>query len=331
MSILKAILRYIFKALNISIYPPYVDDLGHSQQSMALPGDMKDALLYGFVYEGDHAKMQSVVDKLLNAPSGGDVTYGVVGKHALLAFMHVEKMGSRAEKIGYSDDHEAAFFIPLLAKGGGLDRVVLWPVYVYVDVYQVAVTGRETEGWRKAYGTVTIPDDPATAQAFSVVTRIFRTFSDTTKSEVTELVELERKGATPGPAATWTTFEEVLAAIKDFWQDVDQFDMSKFETAFDIMLHLFEAELPIVNLKQFRDSCDSRRACYQALVESSIGIDDFKGGGELAHEFELKITQCESDRIADDLGLPAPALSKLAFYLRFDGTAKHGWEVWKAT
>lgn len=88
----------------------------------------------------------------------------------------------------------------------------------------------------------------------------------------------------------------------------------------------------IVFLKQFRDVSDASLACYQAIVETSIKLSIFRGGGILKGHYELILNHFDSHPIAQDLGLDVgrqPVIE--AFWFDFDFIVETGTEIWKAS
>jgi hypothetical protein len=315
----------------MSTYPDYIDDTGHGQACMPFPGLMKDTHAYLFAFKGTVPALQALVDKFLNLPNNDEVQYSVLGDNVFVTFMHVAQLSSMVEVIGYSDDHEVGFWVPLLAKPRhGLERVVFWMPYVIIDVYEGMVTGREGWGWRKCYGDVTVPESPDNADSFAAATHVFKTFSATTEGKVETIVTLKRD--TPAKAeTTWQKLGEAAHAVKQLWSGGGPVKPHLWELAINLAEHLSHENAPIANLKQFRDVNDSSKACYQAITESTIGVKAFHGGGLLTGIYTLDITDTASHPIAQDLGITVPAKADWAIWTHMDMTADIGTEVWKAT
>src|SRR4030067_385621 len=68
------------------VLPLYVDDLGHGLQVPEIPASCDDCTLFSFFLPADHAAMQALVDRFLNAPARGAVRYRVIGAHARATF-----------------------------------------------------------------------------------------------------------------------------------------------------------------------------------------------------------------------------------------------------
>jgi hypothetical protein len=316
-----------------SSYPPYIDDLGHGQGCMAFPGAMKDSHAYLFAFQGDAPAIQSLVDKFLNPPNNDEIEYSLIGDSVFITFMHVEKLSSEVDVIGYSDDHECGIWVPLLARPkNGMERIVFWMPYIVIDVYEGMVTGREGWGYRKCYGNVTVANSPAEADLFEAATHLFRTFSPQTEGRVETLVTVRRDpGSEDGHTSEWTKLADAARDIKQLWTGGTPAKVHLWQILIDVAIHLLKEQVPIVNLKQFRDVQDSTRACYQAITEAGIGIHKFKGGGFLKGTYTLDILPAASHPIAQDLGIAVPARAQWAIWALADMSADTGKEVWKAT
>jgi hypothetical protein len=88
--------------------------------------------------------------------------------------------------------------------------------------------------------------------------------------------------------------------------------------------------LPIVNLKQFRDSQDSTRACYQAIVETACRPTKVYAGGVMDGSYCLELSHYASHRIAEDLGIRAPCPVRATFWTKLDYDIEAGVEAWRA-
>jgi hypothetical protein len=89
--------------------------------------------------------------------------------------------------------------------------------------------------------------------------------------------------------------------------------------------------VPLVNLKQFRDVADPTRACFQSITEAPIRMDSFGGGWFLSGSYELVISPAESHQIVSDFGLAGNVVPvELAWWMRMEFSAMPGKDVWKA-
>jgi len=86
--------------------------------------------------------------------------------------------------------------------------------------------------------------------------------------------------------------------------------------------------IPLVFLKQFRDAQNTRKACYQRLIEAPLKVEMFYEGGLFAEPYTLNITSLASHPLAQILGLKdAEQKSTLGAWMRVDFALKSGREV----
>ncbi|RYE94192.1 MAG: hypothetical protein EOO75_02590 [Myxococcales bacterium] len=104
-------------------------------------------------------------------------------------------------------------------------------------------------------------------------------------------------------------------------------DWAFFVDAFEDLLG---GHMPMVFLKQFRDSATSTRACYQAIVEASATVKSVSRGGLLAGGWTLDLNQYDSLKMRDRLGLEAQTTVAHGFWLDFTFSMDLGGEVWRA-
>ena len=312
-------------------YPRYISDYGHGEISLELPGIMDTTQAFVFAFPADAGAVQGLVDTFLNAPAQGAVQYSMLGDQVFTAFLHCAHLTSNVELMGWAVDHECGLWVPLLARGGGLDRIVVWMPYIFIDWQQGMITGREALGYRKSLGSVTIPLNPDDAASFVVQTDVFPTFSDATQEVRRTLLTLERAGKLGPLPSDWTELHAAYKAIHGVWtNDLGKLEAHRWEIAVDVAKLLFEMAIPIVNLKQFRAAHDTTRACYQAIIECSIGIRKFHAGGFIKEAYLLNIADVASHQVARDLGLAVPVKADFGLWLSLDMSADTGREVWKA-
>jgi len=320
-------------------YPPYISDHGHGEVCMAIPGVVQDGLMFMFAFRADTSRVQQLVDTFLNQPAKGAVEYAVLGGHVFVSFLK-GRLTSSGEVVGYIDDNECGFWVPLVARSGkdGSTRLVFWMPYILIDNFEGMVTGREVWGYHKGVGPVVVPASPSGATSFEASTRIFKVFSPETRGVIEPLVRIDRA---PGQEqiraeSLYADGQELLQAFTQSWLGDSEataegkLPIPRWKLLIDVLKLLVHHQVPVVNLKQFRDAKDGNRACYQALIEGPLTVTRFGGAGPLLGDFTLNITPCQSHPIAADLGLQLPAQSRFGLWVRMDFTVEPGQEVWKA-
>jgi hypothetical protein len=86
--------------------------------------------------------------------------------------------------------------------------------------------------------------------------------------------------------------------------------------------------LPIVSLKQFRDTARPQSACYQAIVNATMDVGKVHGMGLLRGEYAVKIHRYASAPIVEELGLrvehDGTLRPRMAYWASFDCTIDQG-------
>jgi hypothetical protein len=195
-------------------------------------------------------------------------------------------------------------------------------------------TGREVWGYPKEISTFVVPRDPATADTFVVDATIFRNFSKTTLGTFEPLIKIQRSAAaaTPPAAGGWTGFGHMAREVGEALAGAARkFSIAGVAEAAEFAELGLTMNVPLVNLKQFRDVADPTRACFQSITEAPIRMDSFGGGWFLSGSYELVISPAESHQIVSDFGLAGNVVPvELAWWMRMEFSALPGKDVWKA-
>lgn len=277
--------------------PRFVSFIGHGAASLAPPGVFTGATSYAFGFRASKPAMQSLVDSMLNPVGGTSVRYDVAVGAAMATFMGIERCTSGTDEIGWEPGRECALWVPLIETelATGRQRVVLWTPYIVIDYTIGLLTGREVWGWPKVGGHITLPgDDPSGPATWGCSTTLLDTLAPGTRARVGPLLTVTGKAPLTDDPSRWSIGREVAEIFVDELLD---------GIATELSHELLDGPiLPTVQLKQFRDSLDPTRACYQAIVDSPAQISGFAGGWPLEWwSYEFAITTCESHQIVRDL------------------------------
>ncbi len=307
--------------------PRYISRLGHGEQAVRPPGIVKGAKTYCWFVPASTAAMQKTVDTFLNAPAMGAVEYQVLGDRALLSYLDGRALTSLVEEMGFIPDREMAFWIPLLQKRRGrwLPEPVLWMPYVIVDQSIACVTGRELWGFLKEVGTVQFPGDPGNDGSFRGNAMTFMRLNADERGEVRTLARVHHPSGAAGTVA-----DAVVASVDEAVDGVLDALTGIADRA--ILKRLLTANVPLINLKQFRDARRPERACYQALVENACRVERLHGISLLLADHRLDVLDARSHQIAEDLGLASTTNVALGPGLRIDMdfSISAGDEIWRA-
>ena len=335
-----------------SAYPKYIERA--DGQAFNQPYEIKGTKMYGFAVEGSMAKLQEVCDKYLNDPNNGEIEYRPAINYLILTFNKIDSLTSiyppDYDK-GTVHEEEAIFWmLTVVGKRVGplfiAERLAWFMPYLYVNNSPILISGREVYGFFKQLGTFQIPDLNQEPDLLTVDTLVFKEFSPTSQSIDARLLEVQRisTGDKHQAIKTWDSFEEAVRAIASLLFNNDEIAIPGLQLPFNLLEYLLNRVVPLVTLKQIRDVENSKKACYQALIESPMQLQTFYGGklfgfNGFGDQFQLKINNFASQPIVQDLGLdkgyPAGSESvnipvKLGFVLHFDFTLKDGKTVWQA-
>ena len=314
--------------------PPYIER--PAPIAAQPPGFIGDAWVYAF---GLHANLDAIAktcDAYLNPATGRELAYEPAMPMAVVTFLNASRMTSSVAPYGWMAEHECAIWVPLLATdtSGGhrvAKRLVWWMPYVFVDTDAAMATGREVWGYPKQIGWFTLPAAPSTPNAtWTLATRLFTTLNPDTEGRVGPLLSIT--SATAAGADTESTWSSVAEAARDVLaiirRELDMAIWPSLKLAGNLIETIIHHEMPVVNLKQFRDCADPTQACYQAIVEAPCTVQTFYGGGLLSGSHHVSITPAESHPIVGELGLAGPDTQAIyAAWCHMDFLAMPGQEV----
>ena len=317
-------------------YPPYVDDLGHGMQCAQIPAAAVGCSMFTFFVEGQHDAMQALIDTFLNAPAAGAVEYYVVGSSAMFTYSYTERDVSLVQQAGASANFENGIWIPVLARspsGAFADHIAYFVPYIFISGCGGMITGREVWGFRKSLGTLTMPLSPDAPAYFATVTDVIDPLTNHQSARPETVIEIQGDGKLGGLTAALKDATEIGALFLNlFGAGAGDLPVGRLGITIDFVKMMRSHEIPIVNLKQFRDVADGTRACYQAITEATMRTEQVYEGGLLPQTFRVSLPRYASHRIADDLGITGVTdiPVRAAFWTRMDFVANAGTEVWRA-
>ena len=211
-------------------------------------------------------------------------------------------------------------------------RLGLWLPYVFISSSLGMVTGREVWGFQKEISTFQFPaaDDPR--PKFVASATIFPTLTPTTLGQLAPLVTVQKAGPIGALTSLGSTADAAFAELlRGITGGTGKLVAHLTGIAHDVAELFGPLSVSAINFKQFRDAVDPTRACYQAIVESPLTLDQLTGFGLLGSGYTLSITPCESHAIAADLGIAATVPISFAYYVDIGFRAMPGRIVWQAT
>ena len=301
----------------------------------------RNTQLYGFYLRADKAVMQArLVDPILNAPCGGALDYRCLSDLVLVSFAKAAQCTSTlppANQMGWMLENSWTLWIPLLLvkKELGIEvaqRLVFYPAYICVDNSWSLTAGREVYGFPKGYGPIEVPEPGSDPASFSASTMVIPKYAPTSGGQVLPLMEVTRTAVTTTDGEIWKDLEDAVSAVGHLLSgNGGKLVVPGFNFLLDLVGLARNEEVPGVFLKQFRDTADGTKACYQAVIEAGSFVDTFNGGGLLDGTYQATLFSYDSHPLADDLGLtPGPQPLEFPFWVNMDFTIGQGQEVWRA-
>ena len=318
-------------------YPLYVNDLGDGMQCAEIPAAANGCSMFSFFVDADHDTMQALVDKYLNTPAGGAVEYYVVGSAAIFTWSYTARDVSLVQQAGYSANSENGIWIPVLARSPSKafeDHIAYFVPYLFITGCGGMITGREVWGFRKSLATIQMPHTPDEPALFATTTDVIDPLDNEHGAHPEMVIQVRGAGKLVGLDALVRDVREIGAMFMElFGKGSSHLPVGRLGLVIDFARMMRSHEVPIVNLKQFRDAADTTRACYQAIIESSMTAGTVHQGGLLAQDFLLDLPRYASHRIAGDLGITGVTdiPVRAAFYVNMDFVANAGEEVWRAS
>jgi len=311
--------------------------------------------LYGFVLRAHQANLTRSLYRTFTEPSDGEVEVEPLGRYVILAFMTTE--GFRASEapdssLGVMSELEAAIWVPVHDKTTG-DRYWTLP-YMYVDSGAAMAAGRETYGFPKQHGQITIDDadPPVSLKARIPTIRSFGPESTPADEDVISVVRPSRAHASAVEWADATTMchefvtesatahgapagggrlQSLVASGLSALEGSSRAFADAPEVAAMLMEGFLEGALPVLLLKQFRSCEDPTAACYQAIVHVDFNITAARGAARLPDDYVVDIATLAGSPLVADLGLPTQSRPTVALTLDFDFELPRGSVLWSTS
>ncbi len=314
--------------------PLYVDYGGVT--TAPAPFDLADALVYAFFLKADPAKLAAMCDKVFNTPSGGQACYIPVSPYVMLTFgtVNVTSMVPPWNTIGYVVEVHAALWIMTagVKEEGGYQvaqEIRLFIPAIFVDNPISLAGGREIHGFAKNWGWATLPD-PVT-MATLTLDAFGGNFGTNTTAHRVPLLELQRTDLSEPlrlqPLADLGDAAEVVGNAVAA-NGGDQLILPSLDLIVALMEDMWNHDMPIVYLRQFRSAEDGTRASQQQIVEASIQMNTFELH-LIDNEYSFTLYPIDSHPFGEELGI---GNQQIPFGIRITGhlTQDDGVVVWQA-
>lgn len=294
----------------------------------------KDTLLTAWLLRSDKAAQQALLDQAFNVPSGGAVDYRALTGHAVMSLADIKSISSldpTDSQRGGSDEVDIVFWIPVGAyENGVFDRLLFFCPYIWVTNGVAMATGREVYGYPKSLAWAKVPsspEDPGPLWAESMVMKHDSPSSMLTRERIFTLSRpagLASAGPTFGPGDTVGAVTRLLDELIGVGVEISRAVLS------DLVGDVFSFRLPIVFLKQLRDVASPTEACYQAIIEATATVTEYRSAGLLPPGWDIEIPRYDSVHVGETLGLGSRQSIDLGFWVDYSFSMDLGREVWRA-
>jgi len=315
--------------------PEYVDG-GLGLPVFRGPYLQQQAHMAAFLFPADPVKLGALCDRCLNISTESPFKYVPLLSNLVMIYtdMLVASLDERDRQVGFIPETELSFWVPVLAlrktaAGYVPDHLVWFLPCLFVDEGNAIATGREVYGFNKQQAQFQKPDS-IQAPHFVASVMGFQSFGPTERAETQPLLELRRSqpAAVSAPAEIWQDWPAAQSALTS--QIPGNVQGASDVPWLDFATHLVMDNAPLIFLKQFRDAADTRLACFQALVEAPVKLQNFYAGGFLSGHYELNINPLASHPLSAWLGIDSQPAT-LGVWMTVDFNLETGREIWRNT
>ncbi len=294
--------------------PPYIEYGGRA--TAPAPFACQGGRLRGLLLRGDATRIDKLVERMFNVPSGRGLDYRAFSSRVMLLvgdFARVTSLTPPFDRWGAVRETQASFFIPVLA-GRDLghvflaERLLLAVPYILVDNPMSYLGGREIYGYAKVMGRFSPPEGLAERVSIEAFGGNFGLGEGAAWRPFLEL----RAGAARPRARRAPAESGPMGLLRHLVPDLpDPFDAVELAIAdlrlgADLVGDLIDGRVGQVFLKQLRDAGDGTRACYQSVVEAPVRIQRVLTR-PAENDWTFAVHHLDSHPIREELGLDRPA------------------------
>jgi len=310
--------------------PPDYADNGAGFPVFRGPYLQKDARLAAFFFNADTERLTTLCNQTLNVSKSFEYKYVPMTSNLMLVFadMLVSSRDERDAQVGLIPETEVSFWVLTVAmqktRGGYMPHHLAWFLpYLFVDEGNAIATGREVFGFNKLAAQFQKPEKIQSPE-FTADVLGFKEFGADFIAQRERLLELSASSsADPTRSSDLDSIKNGMAAelFKNMRTNLGG-GLVEFASRF------INDHVPLVFLKQFRDAQNTRKACYQRLIEAPLKVETFFEGGIFLKPYTLNIASLASHPLAQNLGLKgAEQRSTLGMWMQVDFVLGNGVEV----
>jgi hypothetical protein len=276
--------------------PRYIERDGDMLSRPPIELDVRRLFL--FVLEAEQAQLQRVCDQQLNQ-LGPPAPYRPFAPFVVL---YCSELDNLVPPFGSCAERDFGIWLPLLRGDGADQRLVTMTSHIWVDNGIALVGGRSLFGFPKQLARLDMPTQSGDPFSFSVDTTVLPRLGESAAER--RIVSIRRRdGAGYLPLTpSWSDMAQVLMAITSRGLFAGALGEVSWQMVYNWVFG--DHGMRLVFLKQFPDELPGDGACYQAIVETHIGVEPASmAGGALPGDWEVQLSSFASHRIAETLGL----------------------------
>ncbi|HEX2996168.1 MAG TPA: hypothetical protein VHP14_15185, partial [Anaerolineales bacterium] len=186
--------------------------------------------------------------------------------------------------------------------------------YLFVDEGNTIATGREVYGFNKQAAVFAKAQEIQTPQ-FNADVLGFQHFAPDAIARRERLLELSSP-VSQISQSQWNDWETAKSDLASMLVPQIRNDLGEGPVALVTETILQNSRL--VFLKQFRDTANPQKACYQSIVEAPLQLQTFHEGGFFSQPHEMKLYALESHPLIQTLGLKERQTSGAGAWLKVD-------------
>jgi hypothetical protein len=290
----------------------------------------KDARLAAFLFNADLEPLTTLCDQTLNVSKSFLYKYVPMTSNVMVVFadMLVSSRDERDSQVGLIPETEVSFWVLTVAlqetQGGYVPHHLAWFLpFLLVDESNSIATGREVFGFNKLAAQFQKPEQ-IQKPGYTANVLGFKQFGADTVAQRERLLELSASSAAD------TSQPSDLDSIKN-GMVTELFRNIRTNLGgglVEFASRFLNDHIPLVFLKQFRDAQNTRKACYQRLIEAPLKVETFFEGGLFFEPYTLSISSLASHPFAQRLGLKeADQKSTLGAWMHVDFVLENGVEI----
>ena len=294
------------------------------------PYFQNDARLAAFLFNADTEHLTTLCNHTLNVSSSFKYKYVPVTSRLMLVFadMFVSSRDERDAQVGLFPETEVSFWVLTVAmkkmQGGYFPHHLAWFLpFLLADESNAIATGREVFGFNKLAAEFQKPEKIQKPE-FAADVLGFKEFG------VDFIAQRERLLALSASSSNDLTRSSNLESIKNKIADelFKNISIGLGGGFVEFAARFVNDHIPLVFLKQFRDAQNTRKACYQRLIEAQLKVELFYEGGIFPEPYTLSIAGLASHPLAQKLGLKdSVRKSTFGAWMRVNFVLENGVEI----